>query len=170
MWLVQAGQKAVTRRSVLASAAGMVLSACAMDHGPKTTDLRFMIDADDFINPNTANVASPVVLRIYELKQLNALSGASLFELLDTDTNVLGPDLVSKREIEVKPGEKVKFDRSTPIETHYIGVIAGFRTLEGATWRASIEITPERSALIVVKLTAQTETINPKEDMTLDFF
>ena len=164
------GSGAPNRRLLLTSLAAMAVSACAFDHGPKTTDLRFIVEADDLINPNTANVASPVVLRIYELKQLNAFMAASLFELLDTDTTVLGQDLVAKREIEIKPGETLKFDRSTPIETHYIGVIAGFRTLEVAKWRASIEIKPERSALIVVKLTAQTVTIDPKEDKTFGFF
>ena len=165
-----ARRDALSRRAVLTALCAAGISGCAFDHGPKTTELRFIVEADDLINPNAVNVASPVVLRIYELKQLNAFLGATLFELLDSDTTVLGQDLVAKREIEIKPGEKLKFERQTPIETRYIGVIAGFRTLEVAKWRTSMEVTPERSTLVVVKLTAQTVSIDRKEDKTFGLF
>ena len=170
MWLPIAGQTVLTRRRLLFAAVAVALSGCGGDPSPKTTDLRFQVDADDFINPNTENVASPVVVRIYELKQTSAFSNASLFDLLDSDTTILAQDLVSKREIEIKPGEKQSFSRSTPLETQYIGVIAGFRNLDGATWRATTEIKPEHSALVVVKLTAQTVTINVTQDKTLGLF
>lgn len=160
----------MTRRLLLTSFSAIAVTGCAMDRSPKTTDLRFLVEADDLINPNTDNVASPLVLRIYELRQLSAFMGSSLFELLDSDTTVLGQDLVAKREIEIRPGEKLNFDRSTPIETRYVGVIAGFRTLDAATWRTSTEIKPERSGLIVVKLTAQTVTIQQTQDQSFGFF
>jgi type VI secretion system protein VasD len=160
----------INRRRLIGLGFGFALSACAIDREPKTTALRFKVDADDQINPNSANAPSPTVLRIYELKQLNAFSGATLFELLDNDTTVLGQDLVAKREIEIKPGERLSYDRATPIETHMIGVIAGFRTLESATWRASVEIRPEHSGLVTIKLTAQTVMITLLEDKFLGFF
>jgi type VI secretion system protein VasD len=162
--------RSLGRRAVLAGLAGSVVSACAIDRAPKTTDLRFIVEADALINPNDASVASPVVLRIYELKQVTAFRSASLFELLDNDSTVLGQDLVAKREIEIKPGETLKFDRSTPVETHAIGVIAGFRTIETAKWRADLEIQPEKGALVTVKVTAQTVSIETRVDKTLGFF
>ena len=170
MKMALAGRTVLTRRRLFAAAAALALSGCGGDPSPRTTDLRFVIDADDFINPNTNNVASPVVLRIYELKQISAFSQASFFDLLDSDSTVLGHDLVSKREFEIKPGQKINFSRSTPVETQYIGVIAGFRDIDSATWRVNAEIKAEHSAQVVVKLTAQTVTINVTEDKTLGLF
>jgi type VI secretion system protein VasD len=109
-------------------------------------------------------------LRIYELKSLTAFQAASFFDLLDDDTKALGQDLVAKREIEIKPGEKQAFDRKTPVETHFIGVIAGFRVMDTAKWRASVEIEAERAGAVVVKVTAQTVTINVTKDKRFGFF
>ena len=159
-----------SRRRVLLLLPALALAGCGGDAAPKTTGLRFIVQADDEINPNVKNEASPVVLRIYELKSLNAFSQASLFELLDNDTAVLGADMVGKREIEIKPGEKQAFERATPVDTHYIGVIAGFRVIDQASWRASTQITPEKSGAVVVKVTAQAVTIAMTTDKTLGLF
>jgi len=160
----------LTRRALAASLPLLALAACAGDTAPKTTGLRFIIQADDLINPNSRNEPSPVVLRLYELKSLNAFQQASFFELLDNDTTVLGQDLVGKREFEIKPGEKQAFERATPIETKYIGVIAGFRSMDSATWRANVEIEPDHSSAVVVKVTAGTMSIALTRDKTFGFF
>lgn len=166
----QNGFEMPNRRSLLLLLPALVLAGCGGDAAPKTTPLRFILQADDEINPNVNNEASPVVLRIYELKALNAFSQANLFELLDNDTAVLGADMVGKREIEIKPGEKQAFERATPADTRYIGVIAGFRVIDQATWRASIPITPEKSGAVVVKVTAQAVSIAMTTDKTFGLF
>jgi type VI secretion system protein VasD len=159
----------LTRRQLAAQLLLLSLSACA-DKGPKTTGLRFIVQADELINPNSRNEPSPVVLRIYELKSLNAFQQANFFELLDNDTTALGQDLVGKREIEIKPGERQAFERATPSDTKYVGVIAGFRSMDTATWRASVEIEQDRSSAVVVKVTAQTASISLSKDKTFGFF
>jgi type VI secretion system protein VasD len=129
-----------------------------------------MVDADDLINPNNESQPSPTVVRIYELKTLTAFQQASFFELLDNDTAVLGGDMVAKREIEIKPGERQAFDRATPADTHFIGVIAGFSNLDKATWRANFELTPQQTGLVVVKLTAQAVSISLTRDKSFGLF
>ena len=160
----------LSRRNVVCGLA-LLLGGCGGgDKGPPTTGLRFIVSADDLINPNPESQPAPVVLRIYELKSLTAFDQATFFQLLDNDTAVLGPDMVAKREIEIKPGERQGFDRNTPVDTHYIGVVAGFREMDSATWRAHLEITPGPSGLIVVKVTAQTVSITWTKDRTLGLF
>jgi type VI secretion system protein VasD len=160
----------MTRRVALVSFSVLALSACAGDPAPKTTELRFQLVADDQINPNSQNDPSPVVLRIYELKSLAAFQQASFFDLFDDDTKVLGQDLVAKREIEIKPGDRQAFDRKTPVDTRFVGVIAGFRVIDSAKWRASVEIVPERASAVVVKVTAQTVTIDLTKDKQFGIF
>ncbi len=160
-----------SRRKLMTSLSLLFISGCAGgDKGPKTTGLRFIVDADELINPNTESQPSPVVLRIYELKSLTAFQQATFFELLDNDTALLGQDMVAKREIEIKPGERQAFDRATPVETHFIGVIAGFRENDKATWRTSLELVPEQAGAVVVKLTAQAVSISLTRDRSFGLF
>jgi type VI secretion system protein VasD len=163
-----------TRRMALVSLSLMLLSGCGgggdSAAAPKTTGLRFIVAADELINPNTESQPAPVVVRIYELKSLNAFLQATFFQLLDNDTALLGPDMLGKREIEIKPGEKQAFDRATPVETRYIGVIAGFRESDKATWRTNMDIVPQQGGTVVVKLSAQAVSISLTKDKTLGLF
>jgi type VI secretion system protein VasD len=137
---------------------------------PKTTGLRFIVTADDLINPDSESQPAPVLVRIYELKSSNAFLQANFFQLLDNDTALLGADLLSKREIEIKPGEKQAFDRATPVEARYIGAIAGFRESDKATWRAVMDIVPQQGGTVVVKLTAQAVSISLTKEKTLGLY
>jgi type VI secretion system protein VasD len=131
------------------------LGACASGTpAVKTTALEYNISADDDININTNGEPSPIVLRVYELKTKTAFEQASFFELLDGDTAKLGPEMVGKREFEVKPGEKSTFKRDTPADAKHIGVIAGFRELNTATWRSIVDIVPDRTNEFVIQVTA----------------
>lgn len=135
--------------------AAAAVAACSTDKSAKTTPIKFVVQADQLVNPNTRGEPSPVVVRIYELKSTTNFNQAQFFELFDNDAKRLGPDLVAKREFELKPGDKVDFERATPAETRNIGVIAGFRLGDDAQWRTTAEVKPDRDNTIVVKVTAQ---------------
>ncbi len=135
------------------------VSGCATDKSAKTTPVKIIVQADQQVNPDASGQPSPVVLRIYELKSTTLFNQAQFFDLFDNDSKVLGADLVAKREFELKPGDKTDFDRDTPVETRYIGVIAGFRLGDDAQWRSTAEIKPEKNNTIIVKVTAQSISI-----------
>ncbi|MCC8955317.1 type VI secretion system lipoprotein TssJ [Bradyrhizobium sp. Pear77] len=147
--------------SVVGGALLMAAAAtnCSTDKTSKTTPIKFVIEADELVNPNAHGKPSPVVVRIYELKSTTTFTQAQFFELFDDDTKRLGPDLVAKREVELTPGDKVDFERDTPIETRNVGVIAGFRAGNDAQWRSTAEIKPDRDNRILVKLTARAVSI-----------
>ncbi|MCC8938366.1 type VI secretion system lipoprotein TssJ [Bradyrhizobium sp. Arg62] len=132
---------------------------CSTDKISKTTSIKFVVEADEFVNPNAHGKPSPVVVRIYELKSTATFTQAQFFELFDDDVKRLGADLVAKREVELAPGDKVDFERNTPIETRNVGVIAGFRSGNDAQWRSTAEIKPDRDNRISVKLTAEAVSI-----------
>ncbi|MGY3609362.1 MULTISPECIES: type VI secretion system lipoprotein TssJ [unclassified Bradyrhizobium] len=153
------------RLSVVGGALLMAAAAtnCSTDKTAKTTPIKFVIEADEFVNPNAHGKPSPVVVRIYELKSTTTFTQAQFFELFDDDTKRLGPDLVAKREVELTPGDKVAFERDTPIETRNVGVVAGFRTGNDAQWRSTAEIKPDRDNRILVKLTAGAVSIEQED-------
>ena len=159
----------LARRTVLVGLPALCMAACASAE-PKKTPLRFVVQADQSINPDAQGNPFPVVLRIYELKQSTAFTQLAFFELLDADASKLGPDLVAKRELELKPGDTKSFDRETPLETRYIGVIAGFRSLDNAQWRAVGEVKPDKGNQIVIKVTAFSVNLDSKADKTLGLF
>ncbi|WP_084801370.1 type VI secretion system lipoprotein TssJ [Bradyrhizobium sp. Ec3.3] len=139
-------------------------ASCSIDKSLKTTSIKFVIQTDPLVNQNARGEPSPVVVRIYELKSTTNFDRAQFFELLDNDAKRLGPDLVAKRETELKPGEKYDFERNTPIDTRYIGVIAGFRLGNDAQWRSTAEIKPDRDNTILVKLTAHAISVEASQN------
>lgn len=158
-----------TRRFFISGLAALPLADCA-SMAPKTTPLKFFLSVDKGVNPDEQGNPYPIVIRIYELKQSSQFNQLSYFELTDADVTKLGADLVSKREVEMKPGDTQSFDRETPIETHYIGVIAGFRNIDNAQWRAVAEIKPEKGNQIVIKVTAYSVSIQNTPDKMLGLF
>ncbi len=162
-----------TRRGFVAGLVGLPLGlplvACASME-PKKTPLKFLVQADQLINPDDRGNPFPIVLRIYKLKQSSQFTQLSFFDLLDTDANKLGTDLVAKREIELKPGDTQSFDRDTPLDTRYIGVIAGFRNIENSHWRAVGEIKPDHGNQIVIKVTAFSVNLDAVANKTLGIF
>lgn len=130
------------------------LGGCGGTPSVKTNSLEFTIEADQEINLNANGEPSPILLRAYELKTKSAFEQASFFELLDGDTTKLGADLVAKREFEIKPGDKSTFTRDSPTDAKHIGVIAGFRQIEAATWRSVVDIVQDRNNSFVIQVTS----------------
>ncbi len=112
----------------------LLMTACSGDL--KRITLNGRIAASDDLNPNYEGGASPVVVRIYQLKTLGSFQSADFFSLLDNESSVLGEDLIAREEMELRPGETLDFKRDFSPRANYIGVLAAFRDLENARWRA----------------------------------
>ncbi len=130
----------------IADAASGITSAVIdkiFETGPSTIEAN--LTATEDMNPDYEGEASPLVVRMYELKSVTAFNNASFFALYDSDEAELGGDLKSKEEIELQPGDKLEFERELQLETRYVGFIAGYRDIDNAAWRAVAEI-PEGSS------------------------
>lgn len=150
---VRGGGVAPSRRLVLAGGA-LLLTGCGGAPKPKVSPLRVQIIADPSINPNADDDPSPTVVRVYELKSDTKFRQADFFALFDNDATTLGADLVGKREFEIKPGQTETYERDVPIEAEYIGVIAGFRDITSAQWRAAVKIKKEYVNDIIINITS----------------
>ena len=125
----------------LADAASGVTSAVIdklFETGPATIEAN-IVAAED-LNPDYDGQASPLVVRMYELKSPTAFNNASFFALYDSDVAELGDDLKGKEEIELRPGDKLELERELQPETRFVGFIAGYRDIENAAWRAVTEV------------------------------
>lgn len=158
--------RSASRRSALRgafgwAAASLVPAACSSDPpSQKTTALEFGIEADREINLNETGEANPIVLRIYELKALSAFEQAQFFDLLDSDIVKLGPDLVSRKEFELRPGDRKSYTRRAPAEAKHVGILAAYRDLDASTWRASADIVEDRTNRFVIAVGAREASIS----------
>lgn len=157
--------RSVSRRTLLKGGAAGVFTlsvgACS-SFEPDPTELEFAIVADGGINPNENGEPSPVLVRIYELKSTDAFETATFFDLLDNDRALIGEDLVTRREVELKPGETQPLEKETSADTLYIGVIAGFRDIDNAQWRDVAEIKSETGNQLLVTVTGLSIAIERK--------
>jgi len=147
------------RRVLWMLAAVSALSACGMfgkppPPPPKQTSLEMTLAAGSQVNPNVERRASPVVVRIFDLKTSAGFDAANFDGLFDRDRDrqTLAAELVARDEFVLKPGEARKIDRPLAPETKVIGVAVAFRELERATWRTSVAIKPNTRNRINVAL------------------
>ena len=132
--------------------APFLIAGCASNKPPPSLKIMMSIEVDDLVNINDQGVPSPIVVRLYELKTNSAFEQSAFFDLFDNDTAKLGTDMLGRRELELKPGDKLYFTREAAYESRYLGVIAGYRELGKAEWRSIAEIVPERDNEMLVRV------------------
>lgn len=121
-----------------------------LEDDPAEVVIRLKADPD--INPDPQGRASPIVVRIYELKSPDIFNTADFFALYEEDGNILGEEMKARNEMEVSPGEQVEIEKILDIETHYVGVMAAYRDLDNAVWRGTIETPLDETTYIDVTL------------------
>jgi type VI secretion system protein VasD len=104
---------------------------------PPPPRLSIRIDADTSINPDIRGRPSPVVLRLYALTSLTAFDTADFMSLYSLDRATLGGELIEREELMLEPGEMKVIDKLLPPQARAVGVVAGFRDVQRATWRTS---------------------------------
>jgi type VI secretion system protein VasD len=117
---------------------------------PSVAELSFVIDAN--LNPDASGRPSPVILRIYELRSVAAFNRADFFSLYERDREQLGPELVSRDELPLMPGGRPQAITTLRSDTRYVGVVAAFRDIERARWRASTPIFVNQTTRMEIKL------------------
>lgn len=140
-----ASRRAMVLACLLASP---LLRACASGPAVLSAD----IVASGQLNPDARKRASPVVLRLYELKGTALFEQVDFVTLFEREQAALGPELVSRDEMVLRPGEKKSMVKTLSPETKAIGVMAAYRDLERARWRAVVAVAPGKKNLATIDL------------------
>lgn len=136
-------------RATAVAVSGVLLCACSSTGLPtplEKSKLELAIAASDHLNLDDKGRASPLMVRIYELKTDVAFQEADFFTLQQQDKLILGTDLLAKDEIILRPGETRVIRRKSHPDTTAIGVLAGYRQLSSATWRVVYKLKPAPEA------------------------
>lgn len=125
----------------------LVLGGCASS-GPARIPSSGSIVAASNVNPNPEGRASPIVVRIYELHSAKVFQTADFFSLYGHGAKTLGKDLLGEQEYELQPGESQKFAHKLPHGTRFVGVVAAFRNIDKANWRALAALPHKKKGLL----------------------
>jgi type VI secretion system protein VasD len=128
-------------------AALFVAAALAACGPPKPPLLKANVMAGGDVNPDRNGRASPVVVRVYELKSVTAFNSADFFSIYDKENETLGADLNGKEELRLKPGETVLISHPLKPDTKFVAALAAFRELDKSRWRTALEVPPKKKTV-----------------------
>lgn len=144
---------------------------------PPPTRVEIKLSAGRDVNPDGADRASPVLVRLYQLKDIAKFGSTDFFALYEDDKAVLGDDLLKKLELTMAPGEIKNIGFEAEKDTRFLGIVAAFRDLDSAQWRASAAIPETQTTTVDITLlntqialtssskpTPQPKAPEPKED------
>jgi type VI secretion system protein VasD len=129
---------------------------------PKPKVLTINLLAAASLNPSASGRPSPVVVRVYELKAAAPFEAADFVSLFDKDQAVLGADVVARDEFVLSPGETVAIKRDLSADSKFIAVMAAFRDLERAKWRAVVPLLANADNALAVRLEASTIVLSKR--------
>ena len=119
--------------------ASIVLGACA-GGPPKDIVLEGNLIASADINPNREGRASPVTIVIFHLKSADAFLTKDFFNLYNADSGALASDQIQRIDMQIQPGQTLAIASEFDPETTHIGVLAAFRDIDNAEWRAVVAL------------------------------
>jgi type VI secretion system protein VasD len=131
------------------------LAGCAPPPPPPPTVVALTLVATSDVNAAPGGPGAPLVVRVYQLSSDAAFSGAEFFQLFQQDAATLKTDLVKKDEYILAPGQ-TKTAALNPMSTvTEIGIFAAYRSFQTVTWRATVDVAPNKTTTINVQAGAK---------------
>jgi len=142
----------------------MSVTACASlkDFLGFVTKINITFEASADLNPNAEGRPSPLVIRMYEFEDVKAFKEADFFALYDNENETIGKFILAKDEVEIKPDTKHYIKRRTKPKAKFIGILAAYRDLDNARWRAIIELRDDKTAEVSVYLGSAGVSVSKK--------
>lgn len=163
----------------LCAVAMSLLSGCGSNSAAppahELLQLDLTVTTSDNVNPDSQEKATPIEVRIYELKNDAAFTAADYWSLQDKDKAVLADDLLHRDSFILRPGEVKTLRRPLHAQTTALGVLAGYRNLGKSVWREVYttpqapetawysRMVPEKQVQLDVKLEQSTIVITERE-------
>jgi type VI secretion system protein VasD len=115
--------------------AACALVGCAGPRPVMPAPYTVVISANTSINPDRENRATPVQVRLFELQNSSNFERIDFYTLFDKDEQALGADVLSKEQLTLQPGQKIRLYRKAKPEARMLGIFVAFKNLESSTWR-----------------------------------
>jgi type VI secretion system protein VasD len=142
----------------------MAIAACGGSPPKPTVAKAALVVAAD-ANPDSGGRPSPIVVRVYQLKEEGAFANADFFALFDKEQETLGASVVAREEYELKPGESRELELKIAPEAKFVGAVAGFRDIRNSRWKV-VSATPEKKLTDLLRKNKVTLTV-ARSELTL---
>ncbi|MCL1985688.1 MAG: type VI secretion system lipoprotein TssJ [Betaproteobacteria bacterium] len=116
------------------------------------------------VNPDYSGRPSPVIVKMYELRRDVAFKQADFQTLFEQPVQTLGADLIAADELVLTPGEVRRIAYQPGENTRFVGLVAGFRHMERAQWRAIQSINPESGNTVAMELNDASILLIPEKE------
>jgi type VI secretion system protein VasD len=126
---------------------------------PPTVAALTMTAAAD-INPDAGGNAAPVTVRVYQLASTAAFEHADFFQLYNNDQAVLGADMLGRDELTITPGGTQQLVKDLKPGATAVGVVAAFRDIQHANWRAMAVPPANKTTAIAVTIQGLNVTVS----------
>lgn len=124
------------RASALATLCTLALAACGGAKPIKPTEAHAQLIVSSDANPDSTGRASPIVVRLFQLRNDGEFATADFFALYDKEKETLGASYISREEYVLNPGETRALEVAVNPEARFIGALAAYRDIRSAQWRA----------------------------------
>ena len=142
----------------------LVLFCMAMAAGCSKPRVELAVASQPNVNPDHSSRPSPVIVKVYELRNDLAFKQAEFTTLFDTPLQVLGADLIAADEVVFIPGEARRIAYQPNPSTRFVGVVAGFRQMDRALWRVIKPVDPEEENWLAFELNDATIIVVPDKE------
>lgn len=154
------GRSSLVRASfasvVVACAAYLLAPAPAWAKSGATAKALITVAAD--VNPDSGGRASPIVVRVYQLKEQGAFAASDFFAIYDKETATLGGGLIGREEYVFNPGESRELELKLDKDAKFLGVVAAYRDIGNSKWRA-LTAAPKKNLIDLVRKDRITLTV-----------
>jgi len=139
------------RLALLFAATVLPLGGCAHEPAPpppppapctEPEAFGIRLSASTRLNPGERGESLATVVRVYQLKRAEKLTGASFDDILDRDKDSLGADLLEVQEVTLSPGETIPRAVKRAEDAGFIAAVALYRKPTGNGWRAVKQLPP----------------------------
>ena len=99
-----------------------------------------LLQAQRSLNTDARNASASLALRIYVLRDPGAFLEASFDSIYDDDEATLGPNMLQRESLHLRPGEARELALELSGEARALAVFGAFRETEHAQWRAILPL------------------------------
>lgn len=105
------------------------------------TDLQIEFVVDTDINPDESGKASPLFIRMYELKTSKSMKRADFIDIYERDKELLGEDLVAVHKLKrFKPGENRTEHYVLDKKANYVAYYAEFLNFKDSKYKVIVPV------------------------------
>ena len=120
--------------------------------------LRLSLQAERSLNTDRQQGSASLALRVYVLRDGQAVQRASFDSLYDNDEATLGAALLRREIVHLRPGESREMVLTLSDEARFVAVVAAYRELERSQWRTVLAL-PAEEAVPPARLSAQARQV-----------